>query len=73
MARAGSGNADLTGLQEDVLQLVELSDEIRRRRKSRIRQIEYEREEIRDRRPPGWDERYYEHEVSYDRHRHRYR
>ncbi|PSN59999.1 hypothetical protein BS50DRAFT_216764 [Corynespora cassiicola Philippines] len=58
---------------EDVLQLVEISDDIRRRRKSRIRQIEYEREEIRDRRPPGWDERYYEHEVSYDRHRHRYR
>ncbi|KAF2179373.1 hypothetical protein K469DRAFT_596436 [Zopfia rhizophila CBS 207.26] len=58
---------------EDVLQLVEISDDIRRKRRSRIRQIEYEREEIRDRRPPGYDERFYEHEVSYDRHRHRYR
>ncbi|KAF2792988.1 hypothetical protein K505DRAFT_47955 [Melanomma pulvis-pyrius CBS 109.77] len=58
---------------EDVLHLVEISDDIRRKRKSRIRQIEYEREEIRDRRPPGWDDRYYEHEVTYDRHRHRYR
>jgi hypothetical protein len=56
------------------LQLVEISDDIRRKRKSRIRQIEYEREEIRDRRPPpGWDERYYEHEVSFDHHRSRYR
>jgi len=60
---------------EDVLQLVEISDDIRRRRKSRIRQIEYEREEIRERRPPPstWDDRYYEHEVSVDRHRSRYR
>ncbi|KAF2733788.1 hypothetical protein EJ04DRAFT_265945 [Polyplosphaeria fusca] len=57
---------------EDVLQLVEISDDIRRKRRSRIRQIEYEREEIRER-PPHWDERFYEREVSYDRHRHRYR
>jgi hypothetical protein len=61
-------------MQEDVLQLVEISDDIRRRRKSRIREIEYEREEIRAPRPaPSYDERYYEHEVAYDRHRQRYR
>jgi len=55
---------------EDVLQLVELSDDIRRKRRSRIRQIEYEREEIRR---PAYDEHYYEHEVSFDhRHRRRY-
>lgn len=58
-------------VQEDVLQLVEISDDIRRRRKSRIREIEYEREEIRAPRPaPSYDERYYEHEMSFD-HRHR--
>lgn len=58
---------------EDVLQLVELSDDIRRRRKSRFRSIEFEREEIRERRPPpSFDDRYYEHEVSFDRHRTRY-
>ncbi|KAF2201161.1 hypothetical protein GQ43DRAFT_440849 [Delitschia confertaspora ATCC 74209] len=56
---------------EDVLQLVEISDDLRRKRRSRIRQIEYEREEIRDRKP-AYDERYYEHEVSFDRHRRRY-
>lgn len=62
-------------MQEDVLQLVEISDDIRRRRKSRIRQIEYEREEIRERRPPArdWDDRYSEHEFVLDRHRTRYR
>lgn len=73
---ACSGSTKLTLQQEDVLQLVEISDDIRRRRKSRIRQIEYEREEIRERRPPpppSWDESYYEHEVSVDRHRSRYR
>ncbi|OCK85266.1 hypothetical protein K432DRAFT_287153 [Lepidopterella palustris CBS 459.81] len=57
---------------EDVLQLVELSDEIRHNRRSRIRQIEYEREEMRDRRPK-YDERYYEHDVSYESRRSRYR
>jgi hypothetical protein len=62
----------LTMTQEDVLHLVEISDEIRRKRKSRVRQIEYEREEVR--RPvSGYDDRYYEHEVSFDRHRSRYR
>jgi hypothetical protein len=59
-------------LQEDVLHLVEISDDIRRKRKSRIREIEFERETIRDRRP-GYDERFYEHEVSFDSRRNRYR
>ncbi|KAJ4356790.1 uncharacterized protein N0V89_004826 [Didymosphaeria variabile] len=58
---------------EDVLQLVEISDDIRRRRKSRIRQIEYEREEIRGGRPRDWDDNYSEHEFVLDRHRTRYR
>jgi len=56
---------------EDVLQLVELSDDIRRERQTRIRQIEFEREEIRDRRP-NYEDRFYEHEVSYDSRRRRY-
>ncbi|KAF2748180.1 hypothetical protein M011DRAFT_494033 [Sporormia fimetaria CBS 119925] len=56
---------------EDVLQLVEISDDIRRRRKSRIREIEFEREEIRAPKP-SYDERFYEREISYDRHRRRY-
>lgn len=57
---------------EDVLKLVELSDDIRANRRSRIRQIEYEREEIRERRPK-YDDHYYEHdEVFYDSRR-RYR
>jgi hypothetical protein len=63
----------LTHLQEDVLHLVEISDDIRRKRKSRIREIEFERESIRDRRPSGYDERFYEHEVSFDSRRNRYR
>lgn len=59
-----------TCVQEDVLRLVEISDDIRRRRKSRIREIEFERESIRAPRR-DYDERFYEREVSYDRHRHR--
>jgi hypothetical protein len=59
-------------LQEDVLQLVELSDELRRKRKLRI---EIERTSMRD--PPrssgGYDEKFYEREVSYDSRRQRYR
>ncbi|KAF9701020.1 hypothetical protein EKO04_000975 [Ascochyta lentis] len=57
---------------EDVLHLVEISDEIRRKRKSRIREIEFEREEIR-RPSSAYDDRYYEHEVSFDSRRSRYR
>jgi hypothetical protein len=55
------------------LHLVEISDDIRRKRKSRIREIEIERETIRDRRPANYDERFYEHEVSFDSRRNRYR
>ena len=51
---------------------MELSDDIRRKRRSRIRQIEFEREEIRDRRP-AYDDGFYEHEITFDhRHRRRY-
>lgn len=57
---------------EDVLKLVELSDDIRANRRSRIRQIEYEREEIRERRPK-YDDRYYEHEEAWYDSRRRYR
>ncbi|OSS53588.1 hypothetical protein B5807_00189 [Epicoccum nigrum] len=57
---------------EDVLHLVEISDDIRRRRKSRIREIEFEREEIR-RPKSAYDDRYYEHEVTFDSRRSRYR
>lgn len=55
------------------MRLVEISDDIRRKRKSRIREIEIERKEIRDSRPGGYDERFYEHEVSFDNRRSRYR
>jgi hypothetical protein len=47
-----------------------MSDDIRRRRKSRIREIEIEREEIR-KPAPRYDERYYEHEIEFDRRRSR--
>ncbi|KAF1838193.1 hypothetical protein BDW02DRAFT_32368 [Decorospora gaudefroyi] len=59
---------------EDVLHLVEISDDIRRKRKSRIREIEIERKSIHDSRPPpGYDERFYEQELSFDSRRSRYR
>ncbi|KAB2103937.1 hypothetical protein AG0111_0g7712 [Alternaria gaisen] len=59
---------------EDVLHLVEISDEIRRKRKSRIREIEIERKSIHDSRPASaYDDRFYEHEVSFDSRRSRYR
>jgi hypothetical protein len=55
--------------QEDVLQLVEVSDEIRRARRRRIREIEWEREDLRG----APDERdYYEREVIIDRRERRY-
>ncbi|KAG9388937.1 DoH domain containing protein [Pyrenophora tritici-repentis] len=58
---------------EDVLHLVEISDEIRRKRKSRIREIEVERKSIHNSRPQSaYDDRYYEHEVSFDSRRSRY-
>ncbi|KAH8661937.1 hypothetical protein BX600DRAFT_437371 [Xylariales sp. PMI_506] len=60
---------------EDVLELVNLSDVIRRSRRQRAHEIEYEREtrerwdrRHRHRRSIGWDdERVVEHEVIYDR------
>ncbi|THW30530.1 hypothetical protein D6D23_00003 [Aureobasidium pullulans] len=63
--------------QEDVLQLVELSEDIRRERRDRIREIEWEREQLerlpppKPRSPPAkprskYDERIYEREVIYD-------
>lgn len=48
-------------MQEDVLELVEISDRIRARRKDRIREIQYERE-IRD----EW-ERERRHRARHDR------
>jgi hypothetical protein len=64
-------------IQENVLQLVELSEEIRRERRDRIREIEWEREQLerlpppKPRSPPPkarskYDERIYEREVIYD-------
>ncbi|EMD60315.1 hypothetical protein GGP41_008309 [Bipolaris sorokiniana] len=58
---------------EDVLHLVEISDEIRRKRKSRIREIEIERKSIHNSRPTsGYDERYYETDLHFDSRRSRY-
>ncbi|KAI0835516.1 hypothetical protein F5Y06DRAFT_136516 [Hypoxylon sp. FL0890] len=63
---------------EDVLELVNLSDEIRRHRKRRTQEIEWEREwdrRHRNRRSLNWDkvddERIVEREVVYDRPSHR--
>jgi hypothetical protein len=62
----------LITIQEDVLHLVEISDEIRRKRKSRIREIEIERKSFHDHRQPPADDRYYD-EFSFDARRSRYR
>ena len=63
-----------TPLQEDVLRLVELTEDIKRDRRERIREIEAEREMAeRARRPLAlppapWDEeRVVEREIIYDR------
>jgi len=48
---------------EDVLDLVEISDDIRRDRRNRIREIEYEREQLNGRRG---DRDVYEREIIYD-------
>jgi len=53
---------------EDVLQLVQLSEDIRRERRRRLREIEYEREELRHRNR-HLDDRYYEREIVVDRRR----
>ncbi|EKG15208.1 hypothetical protein MPH_07655 [Macrophomina phaseolina MS6] len=53
---------------EDVLQLVEISDDIRRERRQRIREIEYERKKLEappPKAPKEYD--YYEREVIYER------
>jgi len=49
---------------EDVLELVELSDDIRSERRRRIRELEWEREDIERRR--RYDDRVYEREVIVD-------
>ncbi|KAF1988704.1 hypothetical protein K402DRAFT_328148 [Aulographum hederae CBS 113979] len=56
---------------EDVLQLVEISDDIRRERRRRIREIEWERQEL-DSRKSKYDETVIEREVIYDSRRGRY-
>ncbi|KAL0258138.1 hypothetical protein SLS55_007310 [Diplodia seriata] len=55
---------------EDVLHLVEISDDIRRERRQRIREIEYERKKI-EAPPPKKEYDYYEREVIYERERER--
>jgi len=64
-----------------VLQLVEITDDIRRERHKRIREIEFEREKVereeftlsREReRKPKYDERFYEREVLFDSRRGRH-
>ena len=72
-----------------MLKLVEVTEEIRKERRERLREIQWEREEI-DRQPKmlpppmprvpppprgggRYDERVYEKEVIYDRDRPRYR
>ncbi|KAF2397981.1 hypothetical protein EJ06DRAFT_523374 [Trichodelitschia bisporula] len=61
---------------EDVLQLVEISDEIRRHRNRRLRELEWERDEFHSergsRRGGGYDDRYYEREVVVDTSKRRY-
>ena len=78
----------LTSSQEDVLKLVEVTEEIRRERRERLREIQWERDEI-ERQPKmlpppmppvpppprggRYDERIYEKETIYDRDPRRYR
>lgn len=56
-------------LQEDVLRLVDISDEFKRNRRRRIREIEWEREDPRLPRPPLAEDRLFEREVFFDRKR----
>jgi hypothetical protein len=72
--------------QEDVVRLVEITEEIRRQRRDRIRELQYDREpagrpKMLPPAPPaippppirgGYDERYRERDFYYDRER-RYR
>jgi len=78
-----TGHFSFFFLQEDVLQLVEISDDIRRERRHRIREIEWERDHMRSA-PPAplppppskskskYDETIVEREVIYDSRRGRY-
>lgn len=75
----------LTSIQEDVLRLVEITEDIKRERRERIRELQWEREEV-DRLPKmlppppapapprsKYDERIYERDYIYDRDVRRYR
>ena len=55
--------------QEDVLRLVEMSEEIRRQRRERLREIAWEREESErgERIPPPPVGRKYEERITYER------
>ncbi len=67
--RDGNHADDIDDLQEDVLQLVELSQDIRRDRHERIREIQWEREHLPERparRPAIEEERVVEREVIYE-------
>ena len=56
-------------LQEDVVQLVDVTNDLKRNRRRRIREIEWEREDPRLPRPPLTEDRVFEREVVYDRKR----
>lgn len=58
-----------TTLQEDVVQLVDISSELKRNRRRRIREIEWEREDPRLPRPPLAEDRVFEREIVFDRKR----
>lgn len=57
-------------MQEDVLRLVEVSDDIRKQRRRRIRELEWERSTV-DRRPRD-EGSYYEREIVIDKRERRY-
>jgi hypothetical protein len=59
-------------MQEEVLRLIQLSDDLRRERRRRIRQIEMERAELAEMRARNrlYDDRVYEREVVVNRRRH---
>ena len=62
---------ELMSAQEDVLRLVELSEDLRRQRRERLREIQWEKEE-RERHAPTQvgrgkvEERVYERDYHYD-------
>jgi len=66
----GDGLFKLTLLQEDVLRLVELSEDHRRERRERLREIAWEREEserMSERLPPPPVGRKYDERIVYER------